>query len=67
MNRIPRSEMQHLRDLIRICRESSDSRVAMQATCLRNRLDAIEREQQRRQEAHLEAIIAAERAGWGAC
>jgi len=64
MSRIPRTEMQHLQDLLRICIESQDSRVAMQATCLRNRLAAIEREA-RQVQVDKTALEPAN--WWGAC
>lgn len=44
---IPRSEIQHWRDFLDLARKSTDSIVAMQATCLRRRLDAIDAEQRR--------------------
>lgn len=45
VGRIPRSEIEHFRDFLDMARASSDSLVAMQAVCLRRRLDAIDAEQ----------------------
>jgi hypothetical protein len=58
--------MVNVRHFLRVCEQSSDSLVAMEATLLMRRLEEADRERERQQEAHLEAIIAAERAGWSA-
>jgi hypothetical protein len=64
MSTIPRTELQHLHDFLGMAAKSSDSIVAIQAVCLKRRLEAIEREKSQHLEAELTRRIEAERQSW---